>query len=132
MGKLNAILKAGEKPVMGIYLHVIALVFLAFSAYYFANLLGYGDTPLDKITPVSKIAGIVYAQLFAVSALGLWKRRPWGVACFFIALISQLVLYGGFPEVLTQVKEGEPVFQGIINIHISLLAIFFIIRIKGQ
>ncbi|MFQ5588286.1 MAG: hypothetical protein ACE5F7_05540 [Nitrospiria bacterium] len=132
MEKLKSILNARESPVMGIYLKLLAFVLLGFAGLHFANLLGYGDVSLEKMLPAARLAHILYAQFFAITAVGLWKLTSWGVACFLMGAISQIILYWGVPEYFTQVIEGQQAFQGIINIHISLLAIFCLIRIKGK
>ncbi len=132
MEKLKSIVNAGQTPVMGYYLRFLALVFMGMSGFHFANLMGYAGSNLETMLPGARMLHIVYAQFFAVTAIGLWKLQPWGVACFFIATISQLVLYWGMPQYFTQIEEGEQAFQGIINIHISTIAVFCIIRIKRK
>ncbi len=132
MEKIKSILNAGQSHAMAIYLKILAFVLLGFSGLHFANLLGYGDVNLEEMLPAARVAHMVYAQFFPITAVGLWKLRPWGVACFFIGAISQVLLYWGFPEYFTQVEEGRQAFQGIINIHISMMAIFFMIRIKAK
>ncbi|HIE65462.1 MAG: DUF6163 family protein [Nitrospira sp.] len=127
-----SILNAGEKPVMAIYLKILAVVFLALSGLNFAYLLGFGDISLEKMTVYWFLANNVYALLFAVTAIGLWTLRPWGVACFLMVVSSQLVLYSVFPEYFSGPGEEQQSFRGIINFHISILGIFFVIRIKGK
>lgn len=132
MEKLNSILNAGQTPVMRIYLRILAAAFLGLSGFHFASLLGYGDVSLETMLPAARLAHILYAQFFAITAVGLWKLTPWGVACFLTGVISQIMLYWGVPEYFTQVEEGQQAFQGLINLHISMLAIFCMIRIKGK
>lgn len=127
-----SILNAGEKPVMGIYLKILAAAFMVFAGRHFTNLLGFGDIKLEEMTVYWLIANNVYALFFAVTAVGLWTLRPWGVACFLIAVSSQLILYVGFPEYFSGLGDQEQSFQSIINFHISTLGIFFLIRIKGR
>lgn len=132
MEKLKAVLSAGETPWMGIYLRVLALFYLAGSVIHFATLLGYGVLNWEEMTLADKAATFFYGQWGAFTALGLWKRRPWGILLFFIASASQVVLYWGFPELFSSTDEHRQLLQGIINFHISTLAIFFMIRIQGR
>lgn len=132
MEKLKAVLRAGETPWMGIYLRVLAIAYLAGSVVHFASLLGYGVLALEEMTLADKAAAFFYAQWGAFTALGLWKRRPWGILLFFIASISQVMLYWGFPELFSSTDEQRLLLQGMINFHISTLAIFFMIRIQGR
>ncbi len=132
MNKLKALLRAGETPWMGIYLRLLGVTYLALSGLHFANLLGYGQIPLEDLTGEAKTASLIYAQLFAFSAVGLWMRRSWGIILFFITAFSQLALYAGFPELVATTDEQLQALQGIINYHISTLAIFIIIRMQGR
>lgn len=132
MEKLISILNAGEKPVMAIYLKILASAFMVFAGLHFANLLGLGDIKLEEMTVYWLLANNVFALFFAVTAVGLWTLQPWGIACFFIAVSSQLVLYAGFPEYFSGTGEKQQSFQTIINFHISTLGIFLVIRIKGK
>jgi uncharacterized membrane protein (DUF2068 family) len=127
-----SILNAGEKPVMAIYLKILAAVFMLLAGFNFANLLGLRGIRLEEMTVYWLLANNVYALFFAVTAVGLWTLKPWGVACFFIAASSQLVLYSGFPEYFSGTGEQQQSFQSIININISMLGLFFVIRIKGK
>jgi len=130
--KTMSILNAGEKPVMAIYLKILAVAFLALSGFNFASLLGFGDINLEKVTVYWLLANNVYALFFAVTAVGLWTLRPWGMICFFIVVSTQLVLYSIFSEYFSGAGEEPQSFQGIINFHISTLGIFFVLRIKGK
>lgn len=132
MNKLIAILKAGEGPWMAIYLRVLALTYLGLSALHFASLLGYGDVPLEEMLTTAKTASLIYAQVFAFGAIGLWMRRPWGIALLFLTAFSQLALYAGFPELVAATDEERQTLQGFINYHISTLAIFALIRMQGK
>ncbi len=132
MNRLIALLKAGETPWGGIYLRVLALTYLGLSGLHFAGLLDYGDVPLEKMTATAKTVSLVYAQVFLFGAVGLWIRKPWGVALFFLTALSQLILYTGFPALVTTTDEGLKTLEGFVNYHISTLAIFVLIRIQGR
>lgn len=132
MNRLIAILKAGESPWMGIYLRVLALTYLGLSGLHFANLLGYGNVPLEEMSNTAKTVSLIYAQVFAFGAIGLWMRKPWGIALFFLTAFSQLLLYAGFPELVATTDGGLQTLQGFMNYHISTLAIFALIRMQGR
>ncbi len=87
---------------------------------------------LENMTAGAKTVSLVYGQAFAIVAVGLWTRKPWGVALFFLIAFSQLALYTGFPEIITTTDEGLKTLEGFINYHISTLAIFALIRIQGR
>jgi len=131
MNKLMSILKAGEKPWTGIYLRILAFAYLTGVILRFSSLLGLGGMSLD-VSAAARTADIVFAQFGAITMVGLWLKRPWGIACFFIFALSHLVLYWGFPELLIEMDTQEAPFQGLINFHMSTLGIFFMLQIKGK
>lgn len=132
MHKLIALLKAGETPWGSIYLRVLALTYLGLAGVHFAGLLDYGDVRLEKMTATAKTVSLIYGQIFAIGAVGLWMRRPWGVGLFFLIAFSQLAVYAGFPELIATTDKGLQTLQGFMNYHISTLAIFALIRIQGR
>ena len=132
MEKLKALLHAGEGPTMGLYLRILAGVYVVGAIFHFSNLLGVGYVNLEKTLAPWVVADMVYGQLYIVAALGLWMRRPWGVLCFFIVALSQLILFWGFTSFFTTDNEILFILKGISNIQISTLAIFFLIRMKGE
>jgi len=132
MNKLMSILKAGERPWMGVYLRILAFAYLTGVILRFSSMLGFGDISLEDMTSASKAADLVFAQFGAITMVGLWLRKPWGIACFFVVAISHLILYWGFPELFADMDGQEIPFQSLINFHLSTLGIFFILQIKGK
>lgn len=132
MNKLISILSAGDRPWTGIYLRILAFAYLTGTVIRFSNMFGMGDTPLEEMTSASKTADLIFAQFGAITMVGLWLRRPWGIACFFAVALSQLVLYWGFPELFVNMNAQEAPFQSLINFHLSTLGIFFMLQIKGK
>ncbi len=132
MNKLISLLKAGDRPWTGIYLRILAFAYLTGVIIRFSNMFGLGDISLEEMTSVSKTADLIFAQFGAIAMVGLWLRKPWGIACFFIFAISQLVLYWGFPELFVDMGSQEAPFQNLINFHLSTLGIFFLLQIKGK
>lgn len=131
MDKLRSILNSGEKPWTGIYLRILAFAYLTAVILRFSSLFGLGETNLD-IPVAARTADIVFAQLGAITMVGLWLRKPWGIACFLISAFLHLVLYWGFPELFIDIDAQEAPFQDLINFHLSSIGIFFILQINGK
>jgi hypothetical protein len=86
--------------MMSIYLKILA-VFYGFGALiHIADLLSLGHY-LDQTHGLSfsqmplawQIATIYFTILNTIVAIGLWKGTMWGVACFLLAAVSQVVMY---------------------------------------
>ncbi len=132
MNKLSAILKSGEAPLMGVYMRILALAYLAGTLFHFSRLFGYGEISWEEMSITLKTSEFFYAQFDAITAVGLWTRRPFGVLCFLVASISQLALYWGFPDLFGLSDQSLKIHQGIINFHISTIAIFFMIKMRQR
>lgn len=117
---------------MGIYLRVLAVLYAAGAVFHFLNLFGAGLVSLEEMTIPLRVSEAVYAQLATVTVFGLWIRRPWGLICFFIFAFSQIILYWGFSGLFALSDRHFQALQGMINIHISTLAIFVMIRMKER
>lgn len=132
MEKLILILRAGERPWTGIYLRILAFAYLTSVILRFASLFGFAGTSPEEATVASNVADIVFAQFGAITMVGLWLRKPWGIACFLVSALSHLILYWGFPELFAEVDSQEAPFQDLINFHMSSLGIFLMLQIKGK
>lgn len=132
MEKLILILRAGERPWTGIYLRILAFAYLTGVIIRFSSMFGLDGTSPEEASMASYVADIVFAQFGAITMVGLWLRKPWGIASFLIFALSHLVLYWGFPELFIDVDSQEAPFQDLINFHMSSLGIFFMLQIKGK
>lgn len=109
---------------MGIYLKIIALFYLYGAIVHYANLLGFGEIAFIKEPLSWQIADISYAILDTITVIGLWLKTPWGIICFCLSAISQLILYIGFPQWFAFNPEQQQLLWSMIIFHIVTLSIF--------
>ena len=100
----------GSGVFIGYFLRLIAVAYLFGGLVHLGNLLGFGDA--------------------MVVALDAWQRTHWGVACFFLASTSQLVLYLGFPTQFVTTAEDLANIRGLVGFHLVTLAAYATLRLS--
>ena len=95
---MNLIFESRHKASMGIYLRILALIYLYGGIGHYANLIGFGEIPFIQEPLSWQIMDIYYAILATFTVIGLWLKTRWGIICFFLSAASQLILYIGFPQ----------------------------------
>ena len=123
----DLIFKAGEKRWMGIYLRILSLFYLYGCIVHCANLLSFGEVSFVQEPLSWQIADISYGVLDAIAVIGLWLKKPWGIACLFLAAISQLVLYVGFPQWFAFNQEQRNLLWDMVIFHCITLSVFFLL-----
>lgn len=58
-----------------------------------------------------------------ITAVGLWRLKRWGIYCLFFVMISQLIVYIGFPNYF-----GNQ--YALITFHLIILITFVIIGLN--
>ena len=112
---------------MGIYLRLLALGYAFSALVHYGNLLGFGEVSFAEMPLSWKLGDIGYALLDSVAVVGLWRKAGWGIVCFLLAAVSQLILYVGFPSVFVFTPEQHAAVQGLVGTHLVTLALFFIL-----
>ena len=85
-----------------------------------------GDAPLTWLA-----LDFFYLGLDCFVAIGLWRRTFWGVGCLLLAIVSQLILYIGFPYHFAKTLEQEKAIQGMVEMHLLTLAIYLLLKLKN-
>lgn len=110
---------------MGVYLRVLAVVYAFGAIVHYANLLGIGEQPWSQMPLTWQIGDVAYALLDTATVIGLWLRTPWGVGCFLLGAVSQLILYGAFPQLFAFTEEHRQALNSLIVMHLVALTVFF-------
>ena len=122
---MHFILESRHKPIMGIYLRIVALLYLYGAIVHYANLLGFGEMPFAKEPLSWQIGDISYAILDTFTLGGLLLKTRWGIVCLFLSAISQLILYLGFPQWFAFNQEQQELLWSMVIFHLVTLSIFF-------
>ena len=117
----------GTRKWMGVYLRLLAIGYAFSALVHYGNLLGLGELPFSEMPLSWKLGDIGYALLDTVAVVGLWRRADWGIACFLLAAVSQLILYVGFPSVFAFTPAQQAAIQGLVITHVVTLLIFFVL-----
>lgn len=69
---------------------------------------------------------IVYLSVMdLITSIGLWQLKRWGIYCFFFVMISQLVVYIGFPNYF-----GNQ--YALITFHLLTLLVFAVLGLSKK
>ncbi len=122
---MNLLFEFQNKSAMVIYLRIIALFYMYGAIVHYANLFGFGEIPFRE-SPLSwQIADISYAILDTFTVIGLWLKTRWGIVCFFLSAVSQLILYISFPQWFAFTPEQQQLLWSMVIFHVVTLLIFF-------
>ena len=97
---------------LGYFLKTVALLYFLGAFVHFGNLVGFGEVNPVKGPRIWLMLDGFYLVLDTFVGVGLWRRRTWGVLCLFVAVVSQLVLYLGFPSHFATTPEQEEAISG--------------------
>ena len=112
---------------MGIYLRILAVVLGYGAIVHFANIAGFGETPWHDGPLAWRIGDLVYAPLNIIAAVGLWKRAPWGILLFFLAIGSQFLIYTIFIRHFAFTAEHRQTIYGLLSTEAVLVVGFVVV-----
>ena len=124
----KGIFEPGEGRVLGIYLRILAVLYALGAVVHLGNLLGFGEVPGEVAPRLWVVLDGVYLLLDAVVAVGLWRRRWWGVALFLVAALSQLVLFLGFGSSLAHTPEQRELLDQLVGLHLLTVLVYVVLR----
>lgn len=113
---------------MKIFLRVLATVYAFAAILHIGSVVGLGRVPFEDAPLSWQVSDVFYGVLDTVAAIGLFKMRPWGVIAFFIAAISEILLFTLVPEWFV-VEPGQlTMLRGFVVYHIVAITIYFVLR----
>ncbi len=121
---INKIDESRQQSWMGVYLRILALIYAYGAIIHYTNLLGWGELSWSEMPLSWKLGDIFYGILDPITVTGLWLKSFWGIACLFIAAISQIVLYAGFPDRFAFTPEQQQTLWSLVIFHSISLTIF--------
>lgn len=121
---VNQIIESSHKPWMGVYLKILALLYLYGAAVHCANIFGFGEMAWPEMPLSWKIGNISYGILSLIAFVGLWIKSRWGIASFLLIVVSQLVLYIGFPKWFILDQEDQQDLSILVIFNLVSLIIF--------
>ncbi|MDY6937736.1 MAG: DUF6163 family protein [Cyanobacteriota bacterium] len=120
----SALKEASDRPWMGVYLRILAIIFAYGGLVHIANIAGFGEMPWNQMPLTWQVGDIAYAILDIVAAIGLWKRTVWGAVCMLCAVLSQFVIYTVFLDYFAFTLEQRQTIY-ILLIEEGILILIF-------
>jgi hypothetical protein len=65
-----------------------------------------------------------------IAAVGLFLMRSWGIAAFFVAAISEILLFTLVPDWFVIEPQQLTMLRGFVVYHVIALAIYFFLRYR--
>lgn len=121
---IDKIDESRQQPGMDIYLRILVLIYAYGAIVHYTNLLGWGELSWTEMPLSWKLGDIFYGILDPISVAGLWLKTFWGIGCFLMGAISQIILYGGFPHLFAFTPEQQQTLWSLVIFHSISLTIF--------
>ncbi len=109
---------------MKIYLRVLAIAYLIGFALHGADILDM-RLQFSNMDILWKIWIIFLCLMDLIAAIGLWRQKTWGIVCFFVVAISQLIAYLIFID-----KFGRQDF--LVGFHLVTLIGYSVINLSNK
>jgi hypothetical protein len=112
---------------MKIFLRVLAVIYALAAILHIGSVLGLGRVPFEEAPLSWRVSDIFYGVLDTIAAIGLFKLRSWGIAAFFVAAISEILLFTLVPEWFVVEPEQLTMLRGFVVYHVIAITIYFIL-----
>jgi len=101
---------------MKIFLRILSIIYAFAAVLHIGSILGFGRTPFDEAPLSWQLSDIFYGVKF------------WGIAAFFVAAISEILLFSLVPDWFVVEPEQLTMLRGFIVYHLVALSIYFALR----
>jgi len=113
---------------MKIYLRILAAIYAFAAILHIGSVLGLGRMPFSEMPLSWQLSDIFYGVVDTVAAVGLFRLRPWGVAAFFVAAISEILLFMLVPEWFVIEPQQLTMLRGFVVYHVVAISIYLLLR----
>jgi hypothetical protein len=113
---------------MKIFLRVLAVIYAFAAILHIGSVLGLGRVPFAEAPLSWQLSDIFYGIVDTIAAIGLFRLRPWGVAAFLVAAISEILLFTLVPHWFV-VEPGQlTMLRGFVVYHVIAITLYFVLR----
>jgi len=113
-----------------IFLRILAVIYAFAAILHVGSILGFGRIPFAEAPLSWQLSDIFYGIVDTIAAVGLFLMRPWGVAAFFVAAISEILLFTLIPEWFVVEPQQLTMLRGFAVYHVIAIAIYFFLRYR--
>ena len=93
-----------------------------------ARILGLGRIPFSEAPLSWQLSDIFYGAIDTIAAVGLFQQKSWGVAAFFVAAISEVLLFTLVPQWFVVEPAQLTMLRGFVAYHLVAISIYFVLR----
>lgn len=109
------------------WFYVCALIIGAMYAFgglvHAGNMLGFGEQKWLESPAAWRLGDIVWGLLDFIAIVGIIMRNPIGIWAVVFAGVSQIVVYGLFPDAFSLTDQHRSVLKGMIYFHVVVLIV---------
>lgn len=113
---------------MKIFLRILAVIYAVAAVVHIGSILGFGRVPFTEAPLSWQLSDIAYGVIDPIAAIGLWQQKWWGIAAFFVAAISEILLFSLVPEWFVVEPAQLTMLRGFIVYHLVAIATYFGLR----
>jgi len=113
---------------MKIFLRILSVIYAFAAALHIGSILGFGRTPFEEAPLSWQLSDIFYGIVDTVAAVGLFQQKSWGLVAFFIAAISEILLFSLVPHWFVVEPSQLPMLRGFIVYHVIAMSIYIALR----
>jgi len=113
---------------MKIFLRILSVIYAVAAILHIGSIVGLGRIPFAD-TPLSwQVSDVAYGVIDTIAAIGLWRQKWWGIAAFFVAAISEILLFTLVPEWFVVEPEQLTMLRGFVVYHVVAIAFYFLLK----
>ena len=120
----------GQVRILKIFLRILAVIYAFAAILHIGSILGLGRIPFADAPLSWQLSNIFYGVVDSIAAVGLFLMRPWGIAAFFLAAISEIFLFTLVPEWFVLEQQQLAMLRGFVIYHVIAIAIHFLLRYR--
>ena len=102
---------------------IIGVIYGFGGLVHIGNILGFGEMAWAEAPLSWKLGDIFWGILDIIAVVGIILKAPVGVIALALAALSQIVVYGIWPERFALTDEHFSVLRGMVYFHVLVLII---------
>jgi hypothetical protein len=107
-----------------VYLRILATIYTVAAAMHIGSILGFGRVPFEEAPFSWQVTDYFYGVLDLIAAVGLFLLRPWGVAAFLVAAVSEILLFTFAADWLVVEPAQLIMLRGFVVYHVTAIGIY--------
>ena len=125
---MDCLVPAFDKLWFYVAMIIIGVMYGFGGLVHIGNILGFGELNWADAPLSWKVGDIVWGILDIVAVIGIVLKAPIGVFAVVVAALSQIVVYGIWPESFALNEQHHSTLRGMVYFHTVVLgALVFLV-----